>query len=90
MVMVIRALAAHCPAGYSPGDRFPLDLYDPENSFRCNGAYEALEPFIEQLQKGPGGELPACQYVGSCECPLTDAEAVFYLYTNPAVLEVDT
>jgi uncharacterized repeat protein (TIGR04076 family) len=75
-----------CPAGYRTGERIPLNMANPSGSFKCEGAFDALEPFIDHVQERAEheGDFPECQFFASCDCPISDQEMVFHLYTRPA------
>lgn len=83
-IIALRSFGAACPAGYQAGERFPLDEWWPEGSFRCVRAFEALKPYIDAIEtRLDRTTYPPCQMVASCKCPLTDSEVVFCLYSEP-------
>ena len=78
---VLRNFGAPCPVGYQVGESIPLGALQ-ENAFRCKGANEALEPFLDLLKTSEYVD-PDCSFRFSCDCPLADSELVFFLYTLP-------
>lgn len=83
-VAVVRNFGTLCPAGYRVGQRIPMDTEPPADSFKCSGAFEALQPFIESVEQRPDlSTYPACRFLASCDCPLADSEVVFYLFSEP-------
>lgn len=83
-VAVVRNLGTLCPAGYRVGQRMRMDTAPPEDSFKCAGAFEALRPFIETMEtRSDQSTYPPARFLASCNCPLTDSELVFCLFSEP-------
>lgn len=83
-VAVIHNFGRLCPAGYRVGERIRMDTDPPGDSFKCSGAFIALQPFIEAMEaRSDQSTYPACRFLASCDCPLTDSEVVFQLFSEP-------
>ena len=83
-VTVIRGFG-NCPAGYRVGETFRVRPPNPSAAFKCTGAFEAIEPYIDAIEERADRDgYPTCQFVASCDCPLSDGEMVFYLHPQPA------
>jgi uncharacterized repeat protein (TIGR04076 family) len=80
-VTVTKAFGS-CPIGYQEGDAVTIDLDTPEQRLRCPGAEEALEPYLEVVERNPAAE--PMEFSASCQCPYSKSEVVFHLHVFPS------